>query len=145
MTGARAVGWISPRGTGSRKSPQLLAESGFVWHGDCNDDELPYLLDFSDRKLVAIPLTMEVNDLPQSVRYGNARRAMVEIFEDALAAMRDGERGPIMLDVTAHTHAYGRAYGAWAFEAIIERVKQSEDVWVATRAEMAQHVLAYLR
>ncbi len=142
ITGQRSTGWISPRGTGSPESPRLLAEAGFVHYGDCNDDEAPYVLDIGGKRLVAIPLTMEINDLPHAIRYGNSPRAMVEMFDDTLAAMRERETGPLMLDVTAHAHVYGRVYGAWAFETCIERAKRAGEVWMTTRAEMARHVLA---
>ena len=44
VTGERPKGWISPRGTGSLISPKLLAEEGYVWFGDCNDDDLPSVI-----------------------------------------------------------------------------------------------------
>ena len=144
VTGERPVGWLSPRGTGSLVSPRLLAEEGFLWHGDCNDDDLPYVVEGGGRRLVAIPLTMDVNDLPHSVRYGNPPRALLDLFTDTLAAARTREDGPLMIDVTAHTHVYGRAFGAWVFEEAMRIAKRARDVWVGTRAEMAQHVLAFV-
>jgi hypothetical protein len=51
------------------------------------------------------------------------------------------ETVPLMLDVTAHTHVMGRASGAWVYEEIIRRVKDADDVWICTRAQMARHVL----
>jgi len=143
-TGARPVGWLSPRGTGSLVSPRLLAEEGFLWHGDCNDDDLPYIVDAGGKRLVAIPLTMDVNDLPHSVRYGNPPRALLELFTDTLAADRTREDGPLMIDVTAHTHVYGRAFGAWVFDEAMRVAKRAREVWIGTRAEMARHVLAFV-
>lgn len=144
VTGVRPAGWISPRGTGSLVSPRLLAEEGFLWHGDCNDDELPYVVETGRRRLVAIPLTMDVNDLPHSVRYGNPPRALLELFTDTLAAARTREDVPLMIDVTAHTHVYGRAFGAWVFDAAMRVAKRARDVWTGTRAELALHVLAFV-
>ena len=143
VTGGRPVGWISPRGTGSLASPRLLAEEGFLWHGDCNDDDLPYVIETGGRRLVAIPLTMDVNDLPHSIRYGNPPRALLELFTDTLAAARH-EEVPLMIDVTAHTHVYGRAFGAWVFGEAMRLARRARDVWIGTRAEMAQHVLAFV-
>lgn len=143
VTGVRPVGWISPRGTGSLASPRLLAEEGFLWHGDCNDDDLPYVIERGGRRLVAIPLTMDVNDLPHSIRYGNPPRALLELFTDTLAAARRDEV-PLMIDVTAHTHVYGRAFGAWVFGEAMRLAQRARDVWIGTRAEMAQHVLAFV-
>jgi len=141
-SGSVSRGWISPRGTGSQATPRILMDEGFVWHGDCNDDDLPYVIEQDGRRLVGIPLTMDMNDLPMCVRYGQAPRAMLELFDDTVRAARERETRALMLDVTAHTHVFGRASGAWVYEEIIERAKAMPDVWIATRMEIAQHVLA---
>lgn len=142
LTGEAPRGWISPRGTGSPIHARLLAEAGYLHHGDCNDDDLPYLVREGGGEIVAIPLTMDVNDLPSAVRYGNNARAMLEQFHDAFAAFRERERKPAMLDVTIHTHVYGRPAGAWVFDEIMREVRAAADVWHGTRLEAAQHLLA---
>jgi hypothetical protein len=43
--------------------------------------------------------------------------------------------------VTAHAHVYGRPAGAFAFEAIAAAAGRRDDVWLATRGEIAAHVL----
>jgi peptidoglycan/xylan/chitin deacetylase (PgdA/CDA1 family) len=141
VSGYAPVGWISPRGTGSQISPRLLAEAGYIHHGDCNDDDRPYVLNYAGKRIVGIPLTMDVNDLPTTIRYGNAPRAMLEQFNDVFAAMRERETVPLMLDVTAHTHVFGRPSGAWVYDEIMGIVKNTADVWITTREEMARYVL----
>ncbi|MFC0388918.1 polysaccharide deacetylase family protein [Muricoccus vinaceus] len=142
VTGEAPRGWISPRGTGSPIHARLLAEAGYLHHGDCNDDDLPYLAREAGAEIVAIPLIMDVNDLPSAIRYGNNARAMLEQFQDAFAAMRERETRPVMLDVTIHTHVYGRPSGAWVFDEIMRLVKAAPDVWTGTRLEAAEHLLA---
>ncbi len=144
--GERPVGWISPRGTGSLLSPALLAEAGYIWHGDCNDDDLPAIAEFSDgnggtRQIVQIPLTMDVNDLPHTIRYGNTPGTLVDHFEEILGGTAEADSQPFMLDVTAHTHVFGRAAGAWAYNDMIGIALEHKDVWVATRREIADYVL----
>lgn len=138
--GVTPTGWISPRGTGSPISSRLLAEAGYLHHGDVNDDDRPYIMRFGDHRIVGIPLTMDVNDLPTCIRYGQGPRHMLETFEDTFAAMR-AETVPLMLDVTAHTHVMGRPSGAWVYDAIMAQVKSCDDVWICTREEMARYVL----
>ena len=94
--GVRPTGWISPRGTGSLASPRLLAAEGYQWHGDCNDDDLPAILEFADgartRSIVAIPLTMDLNDLPHSNRYGGSAEAFVAKFQAGAGRRGRGRR-----------------------------------------------------
>jgi hypothetical protein len=50
------------------------------------------------------------------------------------------ETVPLMLDVTAHTHVMGRPSGAWVYDEIM--AKATSDLWLCTREEMANCVLA---
>ncbi len=146
--GMQPPGWISPRVTGSPITPRLLAEAGFLWHGDCNDDDLPHIAEYAGaQRIVGIPFTMDVNDMPSSVRYGNPPRAMLETFRDAFGAMLTREKSCILLDVTAHTHVFGRPAGAWVFDEIMAITKRhaaaaDAPVWIGTRIEIARHMLA---
>lgn len=143
ITGSAPIGWISPRGTGAPGHEWRLAEAGYRHHGDCNDDDLPHLAEAGGAEIVGIPLTMDVNDLPSAIRYGNNARAMLEQFEDALAAMLQRETRPAALDVTIHTHVYGRPAGAWVFDEIMQRVRATPGLWTGTRAEAAAHLLQH--
>jgi peptidoglycan/xylan/chitin deacetylase (PgdA/CDA1 family) len=145
VTGAAPLGWISPRGTGSPVHARLLAEAGYEHHGDCNDDDLPHLETLAEGlSIVGVPLTMDVNDLPSAIRYGNNARAMLEQFEDAFAALLTRETRPAMLDVTIHTHVYGRPAGAWVFDEIMQRVRGTPGVWTGTRLAASRAVRAAL-
>jgi peptidoglycan/xylan/chitin deacetylase (PgdA/CDA1 family) len=142
--GVKPVGWISPRGTGGLSGSRLLAERGFLHQGDCNDDDLPHVEAFGGQRIVGIALTMDVNDLPWVIRYGNAPGGLVEVFRQTLEAARREPRA-ICFDATAHTHVFGRSAGAWVFEEQMKIARQSDDVWIATREEIARHVLAHAR
>jgi peptidoglycan/xylan/chitin deacetylase (PgdA/CDA1 family) len=84
VAGARPTGWISPRGTPSRDSAHLLLDAGYQWHGDAFDDDRPYVQEFEQGRIVAIPLTMDINDLPHAMRFGRSPRQFVEQFDDML-------------------------------------------------------------
>jgi peptidoglycan/xylan/chitin deacetylase (PgdA/CDA1 family) len=144
VTGSAPKGWMSPRGTPSPATARLLAEAGYVWHGDAMDDDLPYVQDFSGRSIVAAPFTMEVNDMPIYMRYGDPPRQYVEMFERTLARLRQREKGPVVLDATAHAHVFGRPLGTWAYEAVMQIAKRTRGVWIGTRSEAAKHVRASL-
>jgi peptidoglycan/xylan/chitin deacetylase (PgdA/CDA1 family) len=140
-TGTRPIGWISPRGTPGPETARLLLEAGYLWQGDVFDDDRPYRQEFAGGRLIGIPLTMEINDLPHAMRFGRSPRQFVESFDDLLAGALADPGEALMIDVTAHAHCYGRPAGAWAYEAIAARVRARDDVWLATRAEIAEHVI----
>lgn len=137
VTGVRPTGWISPRCTPSDRTARLLAESGFQWHADAFDDDLPRVEVTSAGPIVAIPFTMEVNDLPLSVRYGRPPEQFVGTLRNLVDGWfsEHGERG--CLDVTVHAHVFGRPLGAQALEAALGLVCGQDWVWMPTHAELA--------
>ena len=140
-SGKRVRGWLSPRGTPSANTARLLAESGYTWYGDVFDDDLPYVQTFGKRRIVAIPLSTDVNDMP-SMKYGNPPRMMLETFEEHLKRIAERREGPVILDVTAHAHIFGRPHGAHYYEKIIQAAAGASDIWIATRMDIAEFVLA---
>ncbi len=140
--GRKPQGWISPRGTPGAHTARLLLEAGYLWQGDVFDDDRPYLQSFDAGTIVAIPLSMEINDLPHAMRFGRSPRQFIELFDDQLAGALAGEQEALIVDVTAHCHCYGRPAGAWAFETIARSVRGRDDIWLTTRDEIAAHVRA---
>ncbi|MBI2319931.1 MAG: hypothetical protein HYU75_23765, partial [Betaproteobacteria bacterium] len=116
------------------------AEAGYLWHGDVFDDDLPYVQNFDGRKIVAIPLGTDVNDMP-FMKYGNAPAMMLESFKQNVeVAQQSGELA--IIDVTCHAHIYGHPRGAHFYGKIIAAAAGCKDVWIARRIDIANHVLA---
>jgi peptidoglycan/xylan/chitin deacetylase (PgdA/CDA1 family) len=139
-SGTKVQGWLSPRGTSRTQTPQLLAEAGYRWYGDVFDDDLPYVLTFGNRKIAAIPLATDVNDMA-FMKYGNAPQLMVDSFEQNVKIARETKELS-MIDVTNHAHIFGHPRGAYYYEKIIEQAVSAPDIWVGTRAQIADHLLA---
>jgi peptidoglycan/xylan/chitin deacetylase (PgdA/CDA1 family) len=140
-SGKKVQGWLSPRGTSGAGFAKLLTEAGYRWHGDVFDDDLPYVQTFGEQRIVAIPLGTDVNDM-QFMKFGNVPQLMLDSFNENIEVARaQGER-PAQIDVTVHAHIFGRPRGAYYYEKIIERAAAYDDVWIATRAEIAEHILA---
>lgn len=135
-TGTRPAGWISPRCTPSAHTSTLLAEQGCSWYGDVFDADLPYIEPTSAGSIVALPFGMEVNDLPMTIRYGQPSRELVATFQDLLHEHRQMATKSF-LDVTVHTHISGRPVGLGALRAILQEATSANDIWIATRREIA--------
>ena len=135
--GRHPHGWLSPRCTPSAMTSRLLAGAGFRWHADMFDADLPYRFETEAGALLGVPFTMEVNDMPLYVRYGNEPEA----FTRTLARIVEGwERlgSPYAcLDITVHAHVFGRPYGAIAFLDALELVARSPQCWITNHAELA--------
>ncbi len=137
--GRRPEGWISPRVTSGPAVQQRLAELGYGWHGDVIDADLPYHQHFGARSILAIPMSVEFNDLPHAMRFGRTPGQFVEMFRQAVDGIKRQAAETIILDIFAHGHCYGRPAAAWAIDEIARLCKEDEDLWLTTRSEIAAH------
>jgi peptidoglycan/xylan/chitin deacetylase (PgdA/CDA1 family) len=122
--GRAARGFLSPRCTPSPNTQALLADRGFLWHADIFDSDLPYRLALPRGRLIAVPFSMEINDLPMTVRYGNAWDAFPRALQYLLENAAGLERRPSCVDLTAHAHLFGRPGGAAAFADALRLAKR---------------------
>jgi len=139
-SGRKIVGWLSPRGTSKPSTSKLLAEAGYRWYGDVFDADLPFVVNHGNKKIVAIPLSYDVNDMP-SMKYGHTPKMMLESFDEVIDIARGSDELRI-IDVTSHAHIFGHHRGAHFYEKIIAQAAAASDIWVGTRAEVADHVLS---
>lgn len=138
--GKAPKGFISPRGTPSLDTVELLVKHGFKWHSDHFDRDVPYMIDNEFGDLAAVPFTMEVNDMPLYVRYGNEPEAFTRILERILDGFAETHTPKMILDLTVHAHVFGHPFGAIELRKSIEAVQQRDNVWITTHEELAKTV-----
>jgi hypothetical protein len=135
-TGQHPRGWLSPRCTPSALTSGLLARAGFRWHADVFDSDVPYPIDTGSGMLLGVPFTMEVNDMPLYVRYGNEPQA----FTRTLARIVEGwprlGNTAGCLDITLHAHVFGRPYGALEMLDSLALVRRSPHCWLTDHAKL---------
>jgi hypothetical protein len=137
--GVYPQGWMSPRCTPSGVTMQILAESQYSWSGDVFDADLPYTRTFGNRSIVAFPFNMELNDLPQTIRYGDHISALFDRYRLETSAPQS--QGSLSYtDLTLHAHIGGRPNGCHVLERIVADARD-RGVWIASR-EMALQALA---
>jgi peptidoglycan/xylan/chitin deacetylase (PgdA/CDA1 family) len=124
--GVRPRGWISPRCTPSARTAELLQACGYDWQSDYFAEDLPVRLDLPYGSLTAVPFTMEVNDLPHAIRYGNDPNAYVATLRGLLDRYAALPPRPACIDITVHAHVYGRPGGAGAFSDALRLVLERQ-------------------
>lgn len=129
-TGQRPRGWLSPRCTPSARTTALLAEAGLAWHADFFDHDLPRIVSTPSGPVIAVPFTMEVNDMPMSVRYGNPPDVFSGTLKRILKHWPDLKPRPACLDVTVHAHVFGRPFGCIEFAAAIASVQKNKHAFL---------------
>ena len=129
-TGQHPTGWLSPRCTPSGLTSGLLARAGFRWHADMFDADLPYPIATDHGRLIGMPFTMEVNDMPLYVRYGNEPDAFTRTLAKIVQGWPRLGNPPACLDMTLHAHVFGRPYGALAMLDSLALVRRSPHCWL---------------
>jgi hypothetical protein len=66
---------------------------------------------------------------------------MLDAFNEVIDIARAGKDELRIIDVTSHAHIFGHHRGAYFYDKIIEQAMAAPDIWVGTRAQIAEHVL----
>ncbi|MEU7641272.1 MULTISPECIES: polysaccharide deacetylase family protein [unclassified Streptomyces] len=138
VTGVRPTGWMSPRATGSKRTCDLLTEAGYRWTGDHNDHDLPQVLPTAHGPLVSL-----MHSDHSDVRSAAAGPYAYRDLHHALLGQLRAAPGPGVFHLTVHAHVGGRPLLAGMVTQILDHLRASDDIWVATHAQVAEHVLTH--
>lgn len=139
-TGQRPRGWMGPALTETLATAALLAELGGTYVLDwCNDDQ-PYPLEVPGRRMISVPYSIELNDIPLFVGKsftGPQFEQMIvdwfdQLYEDGAASGRVMTIGvhPFIANVPSR-HRY--------LVNALEHIASRDEVWLTTSDAIAEH------
>jgi chitin deacetylase len=118
-----------------------MAEQGFLYSADSYADELPYWVEGPHGQQLIVPYTLDANDMrfatPQGFNSGDQFFAYLKDSFDTLYA--EGAEQPRMMSVGLHCRLAGRPGRAAALARFLDYVAGHDQVWVATRLDIARH------
>jgi len=137
-TGQPVAGWLSPGGTESRTTLDLLAARGVSYVLDWAHDELPSPLRTDSGSLIAMP---PAPDLDDSVCIWQNRRSTAEYVEAIQDAYRlldreAAERGGRVLSIALHSWIVGQPHRIAAIDRVLTDLARRPGVWPATAAQV---------
>ncbi len=136
-TGQRPVGWYTGRISDNTRR-LVVEEGGFLYDSDSYADELPYWVEVGEQPHLVIPYTLDANDFKFLLVNGFVTGdQFYEYLVDSFDQLY--EEGGRMMSVGLHCRIVGRPGRARALDAFLAHVREREDVWVTTRAEIARH------
>lgn len=135
MTGAPPKGWLSPVLAPTAETERLIAEAGFLWYGDYNNIDLPFVVNTKGDPLVAFPHT---DFADHRVLRANPRD-WFEVYKDTFDYLYANEPNSL-LNVTVHCHFGGRPLMAAQVDRILKYLRGFPGVWFARHDELAQWV-----
>lgn len=141
--GKRPVGWYTGRPSANTRR-LLVEEGGFKYSCDAYNDDLPYWTKVSGKDHLIIPYTLDNNDSRMTRGQG------FDLGEHFFTYVRDsfdwlyktGAERPKMMSIGLHTRLIGRPGRIGALERLLDHMVKHEDVWFASRGEIADHWIA---
>ncbi|MBB3881399.1 putative urate catabolism protein [Acetobacter oeni] len=146
LTGTRPLGWY--QGRTSPDTARLVAEEGgFTYDADSYADDLPYYdrtwQAKTGRAQLIVPYTLDANDMKIVALNGFTEgEQFYRYLRDTFDQLWDeGEEQPRMMSVGLHCRIAGRPGRARAVARFLDHVMARQQVWVATRLDIARHWL----
>lgn len=137
-TGKRPRGWLGPALTASPETNDLLAELGFDYNLDWGIDDEPFPFDVSTGRLISVPYSTELNDIPFYVLQGQSgadfKQALIDQFDQLYA---EGATRPRVMGFGLHPFLSGQPYRIRYVAEALEHMLSHSDVWFASADEIA--------
>jgi len=140
-TGKPLLGMLGPAVSNSSRTPDLMAEAGLLYHADWMHDDQPVPIRVESGRLVSVPYTAELNDVPAFLQHFDTE----EFVEMAIAQFDrlwfEGDRSGRVFCLALHPYLFGMPHRVAYLEQIFEHLRSREDVWFTTGGAIAQHFL----
>jgi len=137
FTGKRPRGWMGPGLHETFDTPDILAEEGFEYVADWVNDDQPYPLRVKTGSLVAVPYTVELNDIPIYVVQHHRSPEIYERSRDAFDILyEEGAESARFMGISMHPYVSGAAHRIKYVDKIIEYIKGYKDVLFMTGEEI---------
>jgi chitin deacetylase len=137
-TGERPLGWYTGR-TSAHTLKLVLDDGSFLYSSDSYADDLPYWVNGPKGPHLIVPYTLDANDM----RFINAQG--FGTGDDFFIYLRDTfdylyrEDEPKMMSVGLHCRLVGRPGRAVGLERFLDHLAKFDDIWVASRIDIARH------
>ncbi len=136
-TGAAPRGWMGPGLAETFDTPDVLAEEGIEYIADwCNDDQ-PYEMIVKSGRMVALPYTVELNDIPIYLIQNHRSPELFERAKDHFDTLyREGADSARVMCISTHPYITGAAHRIKYYDAIFEYMSRFEGVVFMTGSEI---------
>jgi allantoinase len=123
FTGSRPVGWLGPGLTETEETPDLLAEAGIRYIGDWVYDDEPTEIETRHGKLVTLPYTVELNDIPTMIVQHHESPYWLRRCQDSFDRLyREGLERPKFMAIAIHPYISGQPHRIRYLEEIYEYI-----------------------
>jgi peptidoglycan/xylan/chitin deacetylase (PgdA/CDA1 family) len=140
--GRRPRGWLGPALTETANTLELLAGLGYDYVCDWCCDDQPFPLRAGGDRMISVPYTVELNDIPIFLGKGAGGADFRDIVVDQFDVLYEqaGDGGLVMC-VSLHSFLAGLPFRLKYLDEALAHIGSREDVWLATSDEIADWYL----
>lgn len=141
-TGRRPRGWLGSGMQETWNTLEYFADEGIEYVCDWNNDDQPYLMDIGGRRMVALPYSVEINDLPAMHHQGRSSDEFEKMIRRQFDALyREGVESGRVMAIAVHPYVIGFPHRIWALESALDYIREHDAVWFATGERIVDHYL----
>jgi peptidoglycan/xylan/chitin deacetylase (PgdA/CDA1 family) len=142
LTGRQIKGHSGPAASNTERTPDLLAEAGFLYQTDWKIDDQPLPIKVRSGRLVCVPYTSEMNDAPL-YRQNHEADYYAEICKAQFDQLyEEGEENGRCMCIAFHPYATGRPHRSKYLDEVLSYIMSHDGVWQTTTDEIAAYYLA---
>ncbi len=143
LTGKTTRGWFGAGGGETMRTPDVLAACGVEFTHDWVVDDLPCWIDTAHGRLLSLPYTWELNDVPIWAIQSNDSDALLRRLEATLAVLgREAALQPRIITLGLHPHIVGVPHRAYYMEKALDLLQSRRDVVFMTSGGIADWFMA---
>ncbi len=132
-TGTTPRGWLTPGFSITESTFEILYNAGIVYTADWVNDDQPYWYELPNGRLLAIPYTIEANDITLclSNRFSGAEfaQAIIDQFEQL---WEEGTTQPRIMAIGLHPFIVGQPLRLKYLQECLQHIKNKPQTWLTT-------------
>ena len=142
-TGERLRGMLGPAVSNSAATPDVMAAAGLTYHADWFHDDQPIPLEVEAGRLVSVPYSIELNDVPVFMHHHDSSE-FTQMVKDQFDVLYEesAETGKVMC-LAIHPYLMGAPHRVDELRRMLDHVLSHEAVWQTTAADIADHFIEH--
>jgi allantoinase len=142
-TGKPLKGMLAPAVGNNFHTPDLMAEAGLLYHADWMHDDQPVPLHVRSGRLISVPYSVELNDVPVFLNHTSAADFVAIVKGQFDTLYQEGADSGRVMCLAIHPYLMGTPQRARYLEEILDYVNSHDQVWHTTAGDIAEHFLQH--
>lgn len=132
-TGKTPKGWLTPGFSITESTFELLHDAGIFYTADWVNDDQPYWYPLPKGRLLAIPYTIEANDISLCLSHRFSGAEFAQAIEDQFDQLwQEGENQTRVMAIGLHPFIVGQPLRLKYLKQCLLHIKNQPDTWLTT-------------